>query len=274
MNEIVRERTDFLDRVADVKRVPHGAKAAFDVKMNGVRAFIQAKGATTTRTRVANRTVLLDTIAVSARPFVNIVELQSGRRNMADLIADASAQMENAQLGYIQKVLSEGLNRGTNDNYYASGNGIVKATLDPMIRWFSRMGGVTVLGDIEMVSQLAAQTGFTAATATQQFSPNATDEFNRNGYVGAYAGASVVRLSNPIIDGDELALTTKELYILPSGIDVGMRPLKVVYEGDVYSVENTNIDDMSFEVRLDQYFNAAVVYGDRPYMGIYKDTTV
>ena len=132
------------------------------------------------------------------------------------------------------------------------------------------MGGVTVLGDIEMVSQLAAQTGFTAATATQQFSPNAIDEFNRNGYVGAYAGTSVVRLSNPIIDGDELALTTKELYILPSGIDVGMRPLKVVYEGDVYSIENTNIDDMSFEVRLDQYFNAAVVYGDRPYMGIYR----
>lgn len=275
VQEIVNQRTDFLDRIADVKRVGYGEKAMFDVGLGGVRAFIQAKGATTARTKVASKTIALDTIAVSARPFVNIIEMQTGRRQMSDLIADAATKMENAQMKHIGAVLSAGLARSTADNYYASGNGIVAATLDPMVQHFSRMGGVSLIGDIAMVSQLAGQTGFASSTTTTQFSDSLIEEYNRNGFIGTYKGASVIRLNNPIVDEDDtLAVTTKELYILPTGIDTSMRPLKVVFEGDIYSIEDTNTDDLSFEVRMDQYFNAAVVYGDRPYMGLYKDTTV
>jgi hypothetical protein len=38
--------------------------------------------------------------------------------------------------------------------------------------------------------------------------------------------------------------------------------------------EATNIDDKSYEVRLDQFFGAAMVYGDRPYISVYHDQTV
>ena len=40
-----------------------------------------------------------------------------------------------------------------------------------MIQHWMRTGAVTLLGDIAIVSQLAEQTGFTAAAGTQQFLP-------------------------------------------------------------------------------------------------------
>ena len=99
-------------------------------------------------------------------------------------------------------------------------------------------------------------------------------EQNAAAFIGTYLGANAIQLVNPLKeDGtDGFVFDLNKLYILPNAIDPGMRPLKVVFEGDVFSMDNTNIDDLSYEVRLDQYFNAAIAYGDRPYMGVYVDT--
>ena len=84
------------------------------------------------------------------------------------------------------------------------------------------------------------------------------------------------RRLNPLKeDGtDGFIFNKKELYIVPTGVDAGMRPLKVVFEGDVFSNEATNIDDLSWEIRLDQYFNAAIAKGVRPYMSMYADSSI
>ena len=52
------------------------------------------------------------------------------------------------------------------------------------------------------------------------------------------------------------------------------RPLKVLFEGDVQSQEATNIDDKAYEVRLDQYVGAGLVYGDHPTMSVYEDLSL
>ena len=75
---------------------------------------------------------------------------------MSDLIVDAAYQMELAELAYIQKVLNEAA-KDWKSPYYGSGSGIVKATLDPMIRHWMRVSGgasASLLGDINMVSKL------------------------------------------------------------------------------------------------------------------------
>lgn len=251
------------------------------MKLNGVRAFIQAKGSTTPRTKNGYKRVSLDTIAVSARPFVNIVEMQNGLANMADLMNDAAYQMEVQMNGYIQNVLNTGAVSWAT-NYYGTGSGLVKGTLDPMIlHWLRIGGGATILGDIAELNKLAALTGFVTTTNTQtttdtkQFADALIVEQNAAAFIGTYLGARAVQLVNQLKeDGtDNFVFNNKYLYILPSGVDAGMRPLKVLFEGDVTSIENTNIDDQSFEVRLDQYFNAAIAYGDRPYMGVYYDSS-
>ena len=106
VNEMIKPQTDWLTHVADVKRVGYGEKAAFRTKLEGVTAFIQAKGATPARSKIAHKQVTLDTIAVSARPVINVYELRTGRVQMADLIRDASYEMHVKQIQYIQQVLN------------------------------------------------------------------------------------------------------------------------------------------------------------------------
>lgn len=84
VNELVKPQLEFLDRVADVKRVAFGDKAQFDVRLEGIRAYIQAKGSTTAASKIAHRKISLETLDVSVRPRVNIVEMQNGLTNMAD----------------------------------------------------------------------------------------------------------------------------------------------------------------------------------------------
>ena len=272
VNDIVHRDTNWLDLIADTKRVGFGDKAEFDVKLPGVRAFIQAKGATTPRTKNARKTMSMETISVSARPFINIVELQNGLANAADLINDASYQMECAINKYVQTVLNTAAPNWS-ANYYGTGSGVVKATFDPMVvHWARTSGGAAIVGDIAALNKLAPLTGFTPTTNTNtQWANEIINEQNQNVYVGTYLSAKTVGLVNPFMeDGtDALVFDTDKLYILPTGIDAGMRPLKVVFEGDVFSTEATNIDDLSWEIRLDQYFNAGIAYGDRPYMGVY-----
>ena len=102
VNEIVRPKTNWLDQIADTKRVGYGEKAQFKVRLEGIRAYVGAKGGTPARSKVANKTITLDTVAVSARPSVNLVEMQNGQADMAALINDAAYQMELAYYQYIQ----------------------------------------------------------------------------------------------------------------------------------------------------------------------------
>ena len=198
VNEILRPRTNWLDNVADVKRVAEDDKAQFKVKHEGIRAYIQAKGATTARSKVAEKALTVDTVSVSARPVINFVELRNGMQ-MSTLINDAAYQMEQAEYGYIQNVLDAAASAWAAP-FYGSGSGVVKATIDPMIRfWMRASGGArpTILGDIDMVSKLGELTGFTATTNTM-WANNLMDEQNRAGFIGIYNGASVVNLLNPI----------------------------------------------------------------------------
>ena len=276
VNELKKPASNFMANIADVKNVGFGQKAEFKVRMPGIRAFVQAKGATTARSKVANKTMTLDTVSVSARPVINIVELQTGQAQMSDLIVDATYQLELAEMALIQKVLNDAA-KDWKAPYYGTGSGLVKATLDPMIRHWMRMsnGAPALLGDIEMTHKLSELTGFTASADMKQFAPDIIMEQNAAGFIGRYNGANVINLVNPIVEGTDEALhDTNKLYILPTGIDAGMRPLKVVYEGGVQSQEASNIDDKSYEIRLDQYIGAGIVVGERPYLSVYADESI
>jgi hypothetical protein len=275
--ELMRPKTNWLDSVAEVKRVGFGEKAEFNAKQEGIRAFIQAKGATTARTKVANKRFSPETLAVSARPVIHLIELVTGQAQMADLISDAAYQMELAQYGLIQRVLHDAAAAWAAP-YYATGAGVVKATLDPIIRHWMRLSGggaPVILGDIEVIGKLSELTGFTAGTGLQQYADALIMQHNAAGYIGKYNGANVVNLVNPyVVHENKNLFDLNKLYVFPAGASVADRPLKVVFEGGVLSQENTDINDKSFEVRLDQHFGAAVVYGDYPMVSVYEDSSV
>lgn len=271
VNELQKQDTNLLQVAADVKRSSIGQKVGFRVNLNDVRAYVQAKGSTTARSIIANKQIVLDTVEVSARPVMNLIELAKGEVKMSDLIREAHERMQSAHYGLIQKVINDSVTEWKTP-FYGTGSGLVKTTLDTMLNFWKRTGKVAILGDIEVLSQLSELTGFAAATGEKAFSDQLIGEHNDNGYLGKYNGANVVSLTNPY--ESESALTpvfdTNKLYMLPAAADASMRPLKVVYEGDVQQTEMLNIDNGCMEVCLRQFVGAGMVHGQRPYMSVYE----
>lgn len=275
LTEMQQGANDWLSIVADQKNIGFGDKAAFNIRMNGIKAYIQAKGATTSRSKVANKMVTLDTIAVSARPALNIMELRTGRKVMADLIREANLQMSNAKLLHVQNVLTSSISTFATP-YYGTGSGIIQATFDAMVMHWRRMGGVAIVGDIAAIDKLAALTGFSYnSSGDKQFAPGIIEEYHRTGVIGYYKGATVISMPNPYVDGTaNTLLDSGYLYIIPVASSPDYRNLKVVNEGPVTAFEAQNIDDLVYEVRLDQWFGAAFLVGQQPSMGVYLDNTL
>lgn len=274
VNEIVQPQTNWMDSIADVKRLALNELPEFNIDISGVKAFVQAKGSTTPRSKVASKKMTLETIEVSARPVVNVVELANGMASMDRLIRSAAYEMEMKYYALASAVLSSGMS-ALAAPYYGTGTGIVNSILDPMIQHWQRMGGAALLGDISIIGKLAEATGFTAATGQKQFAESIITEQNNTGMVGVYKAARVINLLNPYMEGtDVTAFDRDKLFILPTSINPDARPLKIAFQGDVTSIENTNIDDKTFETRLDQWFGCALVYGDRPYLGMYQDDSI
>jgi len=272
VNNVINMQTNYLDIFADVKRVGIGEKALFKAKKAGVKAYLQAKNGTTSRSRIMNTYTSLDTVEVSARPYVNLYELASGKVNFDECISDASAEMERAMVQMIESTLYTAFS-GYSSPSYGSGSGIVSATFDPMMRAMQRMGNATLVGDISILHKLAVLTGFVTTGTTLNHSYNIIDEQNRNGFIGTYKGSSVVRLNNPFVRGSIATPVLREdlLYIIPQGAE---SPLKVVMEGEVESLDATNINDNTMEVCLRKYFGTGIIFGDNPYLAVYEDTSL
>lgn len=262
------KESNWLHTIAEVKDIPTGAKAEFRVDLDNIQAFVQAKGATTPRSKMFRRYQTVETVEVSARPYVNYMELATGKVNFSDLLMKAANQMEAQKIAYIDNVLRTAAATMPTDAY-ASGSGIVKPTFDNLLHRMSRLGQVTILGDIVPLSGLSALAGYKADSG---MSDEMRNEINNVGHIGRYLGADVVKYTSPLKTGTlDPVIDYKWLWLLVAGQE---SPLKVVNEGTVTSLDQTNIDDNSYEVCLRQNFGAGFVLGNVPTIGAYQDTTV
>lgn len=273
VTNVINQKTNFLETIADVKSTSIGEKAMFKIKKSGIQAYIQAKNGTTARSKIMNAYTTIDTVEVSSRPFVNLYELSAGKVNFDEIINDASEEMTKKLVQNVEATLYSAFS-GYSSPSYASGSGIVSGTLDPQIRSAMRFGsGVSLVGDINLVYKLAGATGFTTTTNVVQYSDAVMNDFITNGVIGTYKGARVVSINNPFQRGSltDTVLRQDVLYIIPTGAEM---PLKVVLEGSVESQEATNINDNTMEVCLRQYFGSAVISGDYPQIMVYEDTSL
>jgi hypothetical protein len=268
IDNVLAERMNYLDYIADVKNVGMGEKAQFAIELDGLQAFIIAKGATVERSKVLNKYITVDTEAVGIRPFVNFTELASGKVNFDRLAVQAADKMEQKMIQRIEAVLYSAFAGYAAPNY-ASGSAVVPATFDQQLRAFQRYGDVSIVGDIDVISQLTSLTGFNNVVADPLMV-----EHNQNGFIGTYKGANVVKLINPFADANMSGTVLRNdlLYIVPSG-DPAMRPLKVVFEGGIQSMDQTNINDLSYEMRFDRLFGVGIAAGVN-LLGVYEDTSI
>ena len=272
VDELQQKSLDFLGNVADIKNVGFNEKAAFKVKDHSIKAVIQAKGATTPRSYVADHQILVDTEEISARPALNILDLLSGRVNMADLIREANDAMTKMKLQKVERVLHASISTYGSPWYAKSTGGLNQAALDAQLQHFARLGVVNILGDLAAIGQIAPFTGMAVnANPTMQYSGAMLDENNQNGFIGRYRGANVIQMMNAYDDdGVTPILSPNWLYIIPGGQSADARNLKIVNEGTVQSMSAQDINDRVYEILLYSWFGVAFVTGKNPTSGAHE----
>lgn len=244
---------DFLGIMADIKNVGYNEKVVFQFKTEGIKAFYQAKGATTARSYISARQFTMETEAISARPAINVIDLWTGRVQASEIVAEANREMTYQKLLRVERVLVDSMsNYGA--PFYANSTGINKAALDDMLTYFNRIGPCTLLGDRAAVQQIASIVGWAPATATVGYAPvsdKMIDEYNDTGLIGTYIGNKVMVMPNGYRDNQITPiLAADKLYVIPGNVSADQRNLKVVNEGPVQAFESQNIDDLTFEIRL------------------------
>ena len=269
IDETQQKALNFMETFADVRNVGLGDRPMYRVPTTGIKAFIQATGATTARTKVTDRQFSLNTFEISARPAIDVWDIRMNRINMPDLIRQANDQFTMLKLKHVERVLHNGI-QVYGSPWYASGSpGLVKATIDPQLKHFKRLGNVTILGD--SVEDFFSLAGAQANANTVQYSGSLIDEMNNNGFIGKYNGASLVKLLNTYEDdGVTPVLNPDWYYILVSGVSRDQMNLKALNEGPVYSMTQQTIDDHTFETELTQRFGAGFIVGNKPTCGAYE----
>ena len=269
MDETQQKSLDFMNTFADVRNVGLGDRPMYRIPTKGIKAFIQATGATTARSKVTDRQFSLNTFEISARPAIDVWDIRMNRVNMADLIRQANDQFTLLKLKYIERVLHNGVQAYGTPWYDSGVGGIIKATIDAQLKHFKYLGNVVILGDA--VEDFFGIAGAPINANTVQYSGNMIDEFNRNGVIGRYNGASLVKMQNALDDdGITPILNPDWLYIMVSGISRDQMNLKVLNEGPVYSMNQQTIDDHTLETELTQRFGAGFVVGNKPNIGAYE----
>lgn len=72
IDETQMKALDFMNTFADVRNVNLGDRPMYRMPTKGIKAFIQATGATTSRSKVTDRQFSLNTFEISSRPAIDV----------------------------------------------------------------------------------------------------------------------------------------------------------------------------------------------------------
>jgi len=259
----------FVDEIADVKRVSLGDKAEFKKQRGNITALWQAKGSTALRTMVGTKYVTIETDEISVAPAVDLEQLQNGQIDFTSVVNDAVTAMEVTFVQKIETVLYAYWS-ALSSPWYASGNGITPG-IDTLITAIRRLGTPLIFADIAAAQKFVPLTGFNNIVP-ESIAVN----FNETGVLGNYRGARIVQLNNPLANDTDMTTTVLDkgyVYIVPSSLDRSKRSLKVVFEGEVQTYPDTHTQSRIYEVPMYKKVGIGLVSNRFP-LAVYEDSTL
>lgn len=267
--QVINQRLNWLDTIADVRRGAEGDKPEWDVPYTGIVVEIGAKGSTPQVSKIYNKKVVVPTFQISVRPKIDHQDFVQRPELILRSIEEAMVRMENALVKHMQDALLTTYTALSSPNY-ATGANVAATTFNAQLTAIQRFGQASVLGDIGMVNQLTELAGFNSRVADQLMI-----EANNNRFLGTYKGANVVELTNRYADEFSMAETNlvlrKDLlFVVPTG-SPEQRPLKVFMGGAIRTANRTNFEDESYELIMRMDVGVAVI-GNQLITAIYKDT--
>lgn len=269
VNEAFQQKTNYIDLFADVARTGINVRQNFEYIQDGTTAEFTAKGVAGERGTISK---VYDTIAtkhITTRPYIQWLDLKSGRINFDDIVLRSVEKMEVAMVQDLETTMYNAFSTFSAPNY-GSGTGIDQTILKGQIDAFSRAsnGAVSLIGDVTALSGIDSISGFAS-----KLPESLALQYNKDRFIGVFHGANVVQLPNPFVRGSltSTVLRTDLLYITPSG-DASMRPLKVQFEGDIWYREQEDFVTGDWEQAMGMIYGAKVMSIDTILMGMYKKT--
>jgi hypothetical protein len=267
--QVIDQRLNWLESIADVKRGAEGDKPEWDVPYTGIVVEIGAKGSTPQVSKIYNKKVVVPTFQIAVRPKIDHQDFVQRPQLILRSVEEAAVRMENALVKHMQDAMLTTYTTLSSPNY-VTGAGVDATTFGGQLTTIQRFGQASILGDIGMVTQLTALTGYSNRVANELMI-----EANNNRFLGTFKGANVVELTNRYADEFSLAesnlvLRKDLLFVVPTG-SPEQRPLKVFLGGGIRTANRTNFEDESYEMIMRMDVGVAVI-GNQLITAIYKDT--
>lgn len=268
-DKLMQNLNQYVDLIADVKRVDLGDKAMFKIQRGKVTALWQAKGSTAQRSMVGTEYTTLETDELSAAPSIEMELLQNGQIDFTEVVNDAAEAMEAAFVKQIQSVIYAYWSN-LNSPWFASANGVTSA-IDPLITAISRIGSPLIVADIAACQKFVSLSGFNNIVAD-----SIAEEFHRTGVIGSYRGGKILQLANPLENDTDMTTTVLDkgyIYIIPSGGSKSKRALKTVFEGQVQTFETRHTPSRILEIDMYKKIGVGLVSSRFP-LALFEDTSL
>lgn len=270
---------NFIGQFAEIKNVPLGQRAIFNVKRGRRRAktFITEVG--TSGVYEAFR-LDVDKFEVSAKQFGGAAYIDFERYMMGE--EDLTEPMQLLLEGLEEKIYEEMLKaliatvrELPTKNYaqttsfdptemhrlctiaknYGGGNAVIFATPEFVEKMGPDAIGMPVYGPYALAASPTA--GSAPGYATPVYSPKDIQDIAATGYITTFRGTPIVQLPQSFVDenNDMYQIPSSMAYVFPSG---GQKIIKVVFEGNT-QVDDFKHRDRSMEIEIYKKFGIAIL---------------
>lgn len=234
---------DIIPVIFDVKNFKLGDEPLFKTHKKGIVAYETAPNAYVPKSENYETEFTMNFTNLGVRPTCLLQDLRTGRvDSLANLIKDAKEARQVKRVEMIWELLAQTYNETSNkDNYFAS-NTLTQEALDSAINYVRKKTGKrpVIIGDYDLLTQIEKFDGFSQLEAVYT-------EVRNNGLLGMYRGCKLQYLPEILnkVTGESSVPTDK---IMVVGQKIGFAGTK----GDLIFAQKQDIDDMTWNCRIDQ----------------------
>lgn len=227
------------------------------VTHKGLKAYVHEPGSVSPRSTITQKVLTVPTEQVSVHPEFELNQLRAGRYGT---IADIRAMAVNELLGRKYSIIWStliGSIASTDSNYgtFASGDTAAtkKTALDAALDYVedeSPGGAKAIVGRRTALGWISDVDGY---------SERNKELIENNGVLGTYRGVPIVRLHQYSDGYGNKRITDDEIIVVGTGSS------KLGRNQDLEVLDDINIDDKMWHMRLDEQYGVVVHYADRNY---------
>lgn len=247
---------DISPRIFDTKAFKYGDNPLFKTQKKGIVAYWTAPNSYVPMSRNYETEITMTFEGLGVRPEALLSELKTrGLASLSSLIADGKDAIETAIYRKVYEVIAQTYNATSNTDNYKATNALSKATLDAAInRIRKKTGGApTIIADYDLCTQIEAFAGFSTCESLY-------NEIRDKGLLGRYRGCDILYLPEIIDPVTQTSIVpTNKMFI------VGKKIGYAASYGDIEVMQETNIDDKSWNARIDKELGYVVTRPDGVY---------